>query len=99
MPSANRCPRSSTMAFCPVDEATAGKFITIDRDLVRDPWDRFIVATALAFDLPLVTQAGRRPLPVRRAACPSVWHTMTTGRSRPLGAALLPGGEGTEVQP
>lgn len=50
---------SPTMAFSPVDEAVAGKFITIDRDLLRDPWDRFIVATALAFDLPLVT-ADRR---------------------------------------
>jgi PIN domain nuclease of toxin-antitoxin system len=27
----------------------------IDRDVLRDPWDRFIVATALAFELPLVT--------------------------------------------
>lgn len=50
---------SSTMSFSPVDEAVAGKFTTIDRDLLRDPWDRFIVATALTFDLPLVT-ADRR---------------------------------------
>jgi len=47
------------MAFSPVDEAVAWKFTTIDRDLLRDPWDRFIVATALALDLPLVT-ADRR---------------------------------------
>ncbi len=50
---------SLTMGFAPVDEAVAGKFTTIDRDLLRDPWDRFIVATALAFALPLVT-ADRR---------------------------------------
>lgn len=50
---------SPTMAFVPVDEAVAGKFTTINRDLLRDPWDRFIVATALAFDLSLVT-ADRR---------------------------------------
>ncbi|MHB1773943.1 MAG: type II toxin-antitoxin system VapC family toxin [Acidimicrobiales bacterium] len=50
---------SLAMGFAPVDEAVAGKFTTIDRDLLRDPWDRFIVATALAFDLPLVT-ADRR---------------------------------------
>jgi len=50
---------SPTMGFAPVDEAVAGKFTMIDRDLLRDPWDRFIVATALAFDLPLVT-ADRR---------------------------------------
>lgn len=50
---------SPTMGFSPIDEAVAGKFTTIDRDLLRDPWDRFIVATALAFGLPLVT-ADRR---------------------------------------
>ena len=50
---------SPTMGFSPIDEAVAGKFTTIDRDVLRDPWDRFIVATALAFDLPLVT-ADRR---------------------------------------
>jgi PIN domain nuclease of toxin-antitoxin system len=50
---------SSTKGFTPVDEAVATKFTTIDRELLRDPWDRFIVATALAFDLPLVT-ADRR---------------------------------------
>ena len=50
---------SPTMGFSPIDEAVAGKFTTIDRDALRDPWDRFIVATALAFDLPLVT-ADRR---------------------------------------
>lgn len=50
---------SLTMGFSPVDEAVARKFTTIDRDVLRDPWDRFIVATALAFDLPLVT-ADRR---------------------------------------
>jgi len=42
-----------------VDGAVAGKSTTIDRDLLRDSWDRFIVATASAFDLPLVT-ADRR---------------------------------------
>lgn len=50
---------SPTMAFFPVDEAVAGTFTTINRDLLRDPWDQFIVATALTFDLPLVT-ADRR---------------------------------------
>ena len=50
---------SPTMGFSPVDEAVAARFFTIDRDLLRDPWDRFIVATALAFDLPLVTSDRR----------------------------------------
>jgi len=47
------------MAFSPVSEAVAEKSVRIDR--VRDPWDRFIVATALALalDLPLVI-ADRR---------------------------------------
>ena len=49
------------MAFSPVDEAVVGKLATIDRALLRDPWDRFIVATALAFDLPLVTESARSP--------------------------------------
>ena len=52
-------PSSPTTVFSPVDEAVAGKFITVDRDLLRDQWDRFIVATALPLDLPLVT-ADRR---------------------------------------
>ena len=52
---------SPTMAFSPVDEAVAGKFTTIDRDLVRDLRDRSIVATALAFDLPLATADRRIP--------------------------------------
>ena len=47
------------MGFSPVDKAVVGKFTTIGRDVLSDPWDRFIVATALAFDLLLVT-ADRR---------------------------------------
>ena len=46
---------SPRMALFPVDKAVARKSTTIDRDLLRDPWDRFIVAAASAFDLPLVT--------------------------------------------
>ena len=50
---------SPAMGFSPVDEAVARTFTTIDRDLLRDPWDRFIVAAALDLDLPLVTADQR----------------------------------------
>lgn len=61
---------SLTLGFAPVDEAVAGSFNAIDRDPLRDPWDRFIVATALAFDLPLVT-ADRRIQ--RSALVEAIW--------------------------
>ena len=64
---------SPTMAFFPVDEAVAEKFTTIDRDLLRDPWDRFIVATALAFDLPLVTAARRIQNSGKAGAASRTW--------------------------
>ena len=50
---------SSTMSFSPVDEAVPAKFTSIDRDLLHDPWGRFVVATALTFDLPPIA-ADRR---------------------------------------
>jgi PIN domain nuclease of toxin-antitoxin system len=40
----------------PLDEAVARKYVTIERKAMRDPWDRFIVATALAVDRALVTR-------------------------------------------
>ena len=43
------------MSFSPVDEAVVRQFTMIDRDVLRDLWDRFVVGTALAFELPLVT--------------------------------------------
>lgn len=50
---------SPTMRFWPVDEAVVEEFTTIDRSVMRDPWDRFIVAPELATGLPLIT-ADRR---------------------------------------
>jgi PIN domain nuclease of toxin-antitoxin system len=38
----------------PVDESIADAFTSIDRSVMRDQWDRFIVATALALGVPLV---------------------------------------------
>lgn len=40
----------------PLDEAVARTYVTIERKAMRDPWDRFIVATAMALDLALVTR-------------------------------------------
>jgi PIN domain nuclease of toxin-antitoxin system len=39
-----------------VDEAVADAFTAIGRAAIADPWDRLIVATALALDVPLVTR-------------------------------------------
>jgi PIN domain nuclease of toxin-antitoxin system len=40
----------------PVDEAVADAFASIDRAAIADPWDRLIVGTALALEVPLVTR-------------------------------------------
>jgi PIN domain nuclease of toxin-antitoxin system len=57
--------RSSTMVASPkvdlhpIDVAVADAAVSIPRDALGDPWDRFILATARALDLPLVTRDGR----------------------------------------
>lgn len=38
-----------------IDAAVADAYMAIPRSLLRDPWDRFIVATASALAIPLVT--------------------------------------------
>jgi len=43
----------------PIDVAVADATISIPRDALGDPWDRFILATARALQLPLVTRDGR----------------------------------------
>ncbi len=43
----------------PVDVAVTDAAISIERDALGDPWDRFILATAIALELPLVTRDGR----------------------------------------
>jgi PIN domain nuclease of toxin-antitoxin system len=50
---------SRTIELHPVDTAVADAFTSISRDVMRDPWDRFIVATAQVLELPLVTRDGR----------------------------------------
>ncbi len=41
-----------------IDAAVADAFTLIPRTVLTDPWDRFIVATAKALALPLVTRDG-----------------------------------------
>lgn len=41
-----------------IDVAVADAFMLIPRTVLTDPWDRFIVATAKALALPLVTRDG-----------------------------------------
>lgn len=43
----------------PIDVAVADAAVSIPRDALGDLWDRFILATALALELPLVTRDGR----------------------------------------
>lgn len=39
-----------------IDEAVAAAYTAIPRSVLRDPWDRLIVATARALEVPLVTR-------------------------------------------
>jgi len=39
-----------------IDAAVADAYTAIPRSVLRDPWDRFIVATAHALEAPLVTR-------------------------------------------
>ena len=48
--------RSPAVDLHPVDLHVADAHARIDRRLLRDPWDRLIVATAMALALPLVTR-------------------------------------------
>lgn len=47
---------STAVAFEPMTVAIADATTSIPRDLLKDPWDRFIVATALTLGLPVVTR-------------------------------------------
>lgn len=40
----------------PIDVSVVNAYQAIPLDVLRDPWDRFITATAIALDLPLVTR-------------------------------------------
>lgn len=47
---------SPALSLQPIDIAVVDAATSIARDLLTDPWDRFIVGTALALALPLVTK-------------------------------------------
>lgn len=46
---------SPVIELHPIDTGVADAFTRIDRSVLGDPWDRLIVATAVALQLPLVT--------------------------------------------
>lgn len=50
---------SSKVDLHPIDLAVTDAATSIPRDVLGDPWDRFIVATAKALGLSLVTRDGR----------------------------------------
>lgn len=47
---------SPAFALHPIDLSVADTTTSIPRDVLTDPWDRFIVGTARALALPLVTK-------------------------------------------
>ncbi|MHB8293922.1 MAG: type II toxin-antitoxin system VapC family toxin [Acidimicrobiales bacterium] len=49
---------TSSIHVHPIDLDVADAFATISRDVLSDPWDRFIVATAVVLGVPLVTRDG-----------------------------------------
>jgi len=53
-----RLDASANVDLYAIDVAVADAFTLIPRTVLTDPWDRFIVATAKALALPLVTRDG-----------------------------------------
>lgn len=49
---------TSGIDLYPIDAAVAYAYTSISREMLTDPWDRFIVATALVLRAPLVTRDG-----------------------------------------
>jgi PIN domain nuclease of toxin-antitoxin system len=70
-----------------IDVAVADAFTLIPRSVLTDPWDRFIVATAKALALPLVTRDGAirdsrilsRPSGSRPQTGHNEWPRVATG--------------------
>lgn len=54
----SRLEASPQVDLHPIDQAVADACTSIPRDVLSDPWDRFIVATAQVLRLPLVTRDG-----------------------------------------
>lgn len=55
----HRLSGSDAVTFEPITVAVAEASMTIPRSVLGDPWDRLIVATAMALTVPLVTRDGR----------------------------------------
>lgn len=61
---------SPALILQPIDVAVVDATVSIARDLLADPWDRFIVGTARALGLPLVTRDGA----IRESGLvPTIW--------------------------
>jgi PIN domain nuclease of toxin-antitoxin system len=61
---------SPALILQPIDIAVVDATVSIARDLLADPWDRFIVGTARALGLPLVTRDGA----IRESGLvPTIW--------------------------
>ena len=61
---------SPALTLQAIDIAVVDATTSIPRDLLADPWDRFIVGTARALALPLVTRDG----PIRESGLvPTIW--------------------------
>jgi PIN domain nuclease of toxin-antitoxin system len=61
---------SPELSLHPIDEDVVDATTAIPRDLLGDPWDRFIVATAKVLAVPLVT----RDRPIRDSGLvPTIW--------------------------
>lgn len=75
---------SPTIDLHPIDAAVADVYTTISRDVLTDPWDRFIVATALMLQAPLVTRDGAIQ---RSGLVETVWQPQLCEQRRsPLGS-------------
>ncbi len=49
---------SPAVKLYPMNLAVIDAYMSIDRGLLKDPWDRFILATAQTLKVPLVTKDG-----------------------------------------
>lgn len=50
---------NASLLFAPIDRGVFDAWRTIDREALADPWDRLIVATALAYEAPVATRDRR----------------------------------------
>ncbi|MGD1058816.1 MAG: PIN domain-containing protein [Solirubrobacteraceae bacterium] len=66
----DRLVSSPAVILQPIDLAVVDATTAISRELLTDPWDRFIVGTARALAVPLVTRDG----PIRASGLvPTIW--------------------------